>query len=57
MKNRFIGLFVFLILLGLINVSYGQDLLIKNGTILTVTQGKIKNGAILIMDGLIKQIR
>lgn len=56
MKNKFIGLFVFLSLLGLINVSYGQDLLIKNGTILTVTQGQIQNGDILIVDGIIKQI-
>lgn len=56
MKNKFIGSIVCLSLLGLINVSYGQDLLIKNGTILTVTKGKISNGDILIMDGLIKQI-
>lgn len=56
MKNKFIGLFVFLSLLGLINVSYGQDLLIKNGTILTVTHGQIQNGDILIVDGIIKQI-
>ena len=56
MKNKFIGYIVCLSLLGLINVSYGQDLLIKNGTILTVTKGKISNGDILIMDGLIKQI-
>jgi len=56
MKNKFIGFIVCLSLLGLINVSYGQDLLIKNGTILTVTKGKISNGDILIVDGLIKQI-
>ncbi len=56
MKNKCIGLFVFLSLFGLINISYGQDLLIKNGTILTVTQGQIQNGDILIVDGLIKKI-
>jgi len=56
MKNKFIGLLICLSLLGLMNVSYGQDLLIKNGTILTVTQGKILNGDILIVNGLIKQI-
>ncbi len=56
MKNKFIGLIVLVSLLGLMNVSYGQDLLIKNGTILTVTQGKIPNGDILILDGLIKKI-
>ncbi len=56
MKNKFIGLMVCLSILGLINVSYGQDLLIKNGTILTVTKGKIPNGDILIVDGLIKRI-
>jgi imidazolonepropionase-like amidohydrolase len=56
MKNKFIGFILCLSLLGLINISYGQDLLIKNGTILTVTKGKISNGDILIVDGLIKQI-
>ncbi|MFC2161501.1 amidohydrolase family protein [Acidobacteriota bacterium] len=56
MKIKLIGLFVCLSLLGLINVSYGQDLLIKNGTILTVTQGIIQNGDILIVDGIIKEI-
>ncbi len=56
MKNKYIGLIVCLCLLGLMNVSYGQDLLIKNGTLLTVTQGEIQNGDILIIDGLIKKI-
>ncbi len=56
MKNKCFVLIVCLCLLGLINVSYGQDLLIKNGTILTVTQGEIPNGDILIVNGVIKQI-
>lgn len=58
MKNKriIIGLIVCLSLLGLMNVSYGQDLLIKNGTLLTVTKGEIQNGDILIIDGLIKKI-
>lgn len=34
----------------------GGNLLLKNGTILTVTQGVIPKGDILIIDGLIKQI-
>lgn len=56
MKYKFIGLVVCLGLLGLMNVSYGQDLLIKNGTILTVTKGEMSNGDILIIDGVIKNI-
>ena len=34
----------------------GQNLLIKNGTLLTVTQGTLTNGDILILDGIIKKI-
>jgi imidazolonepropionase-like amidohydrolase len=33
-----------------------QDLLIKNGTILTVTKGTIRNGDILVRNGLIEEI-
>ena len=33
-----------------------QNLLIKNGTLLTVTQGTVTNGDILILDGIIKKI-
>lgn len=33
-----------------------QDLLIKNGTVLTVTKGTVLNGDILVMDGIIKKI-
>lgn len=40
----------------LASFSFGQNLLIKNGTILTVTQGTIPNGDILIIGGIIKQI-
>ncbi len=36
--------------------SFAQDLLIKNGTILTITQGKIPKGDILIMGGVIRRI-
>jgi imidazolonepropionase-like amidohydrolase len=36
--------------------SFGQDVLIKNGTILTATKGEIPEGDILVMDGIIKQI-
>jgi len=34
----------------------GEDLLIKNATILTVTKGKLENGSILIHDGKIKAV-
>jgi len=37
-------------------LASGQNLLIKNGTILTVTKGTIPGGDILIIDGVIKQI-
>ena len=37
-------------------LSFGQNLLIKNGTILTVTKGIIHKGDILILDGIIKKI-
>lgn len=36
--------------------SFGQNLLIKNGTILTVTRGTIPKGDILIIGGIIKQV-
>jgi len=34
----------------------GGDILIKNGTILTVTKGVIANGDVLVVDGIIKAI-
>lgn len=37
-------------------LSFGQDLLIKNGTILTVTKGTLLKGDILILGGIIKEI-
>jgi imidazolonepropionase-like amidohydrolase len=37
-------------------ISFGQDLLIKNGTILTVTKGTMPEGDILILGGIIKKI-
>jgi len=36
--------------------SFGQDLLIKNGTLLTVTKGILPQADILIVGGVIKQI-
>lgn len=33
-----------------------QNLLVKNGTILTVTQGTITNGDVLVLDGIIQKI-
>jgi imidazolonepropionase-like amidohydrolase len=50
-----------LIILGIIcllftNPVLAQDLLIKNGTILTVTKGTLQNGDILVRSGIIKKI-
>lgn len=56
MKKKIVGLIVCLSFLFLAGLSYGQDLLIKNGTILTVTKGKIPKGDILIIGGIIKKI-
>ncbi|MGD8538242.1 MAG: amidohydrolase family protein, partial [Candidatus Aminicenantes bacterium] len=51
-------LFTFLGTLFFLCISkvHAQDLLIKNGTILTVTKGTIPNGDILIKNGLIEEI-
>jgi len=38
------------------SLSSGQDLLINNGTVLTVTKGTILNGDVLILNGIIKKI-
>ncbi len=43
-------------LLAAIPAFSNGDLLIKNGTVLTITKGTITNGDILIRDGVIKQI-
>ena len=36
--------------------SSAQDLLIKNGTVLTVTKGSILNGDVLVVGGIIKKV-
>ncbi|MFQ6108933.1 MAG: amidohydrolase family protein [Candidatus Aminicenantales bacterium] len=56
MKKRVIGLVIVLSVVFLSSVSSGQDLLIKNGTLLTVTKGTIPKGDILIIDGIIRKI-
>ena len=56
MKRKTIGLILGVGLAILTSFSFGQDLLIKNGTILTVTKGTIPKGDILIIKGIIKQI-
>ncbi|UCC39116.1 MAG: amidohydrolase family protein [Candidatus Aminicenantes bacterium] len=56
MKRKMIGFVLCASLLIFSGLSFGQDLLIKNGTILTVTKGTIINGDVLIMGGVIKQI-
>lgn len=56
MKKRVIGFAVIFSLAFLSGLCFGQDLLIKNGKILTVTKGEIPKGDILILGGIIKQI-
>jgi imidazolonepropionase-like amidohydrolase len=56
MNRKIICLIVCLSLAVFSNLSSGQDLLIKNGTVLTVTQGTILNGDVLILGGIIKKI-
>ena len=56
MKKRVIGFVIVFCLAFLSGLSFGQDLLIKNGTILTVTKGTIPEGDILILGGIIKEI-
>jgi len=56
MRKRIID---FVLVLGLVllpGLLSGQNLLIKNGTILTATNGTISNGDILILKGIIKKI-
>lgn len=56
MKRKMIGFIVCVSLAVFSSFSFGQDLLIKNGTILTVTKGTIPKGDILILKGTIKKI-
>jgi len=56
MRKKTIGFIVVLSLAVIASFSFGQDLLIKNGTILTVTKGTLPKGDILIIGGFIKQI-
>ncbi len=53
---RRIFVFITLIIISTASLMAGGSLLLKNGTILTVTRGVIPKGDILIIDGLIKQI-
>ncbi len=56
MRRRLIG-FVIIIGLALMpGLLSGQDLLIKNGTILTISSGTLLNGDILILKGVIDKI-
>lgn len=56
MKKGVIGFMIVFCLAFLSGLSFGQDLLIKNGTILTVTKGTLLKGDILILGGIIKEI-
>lgn len=44
------------ILLVFFSISAAQDLVLKGGTILTITQGTIQNGTVLIQDGKIAAV-
>lgn len=54
--KKIIPIFLGFSLLFIPVLASAQNLLIKNGTILTVTKGTIIGGDILIIDGIIKQI-
>lgn len=56
MKRKIVCLILFLGLALVPSFSAAQDLLIKNGTILTVTKGTITNGDVLVLKGVIKKI-
>jgi len=56
MRIKTISFIVILSLAVFASFSFGQDLLIKNGTILTVTKGALQKGDILVIGGIIKQI-
>ncbi len=56
MKTKLMILLVCLCVSLLSGFSSAQDLLIKNGTVLTVTKGTIPNGDVLVVGGIIKKI-
>ncbi|MFC2164756.1 amidohydrolase family protein [Acidobacteriota bacterium] len=56
MKKIYVTIVLCLFLVIAVPGLTGQNLLIKNGTLLTVTQGNVTNGDILIIDGIIKKI-
>jgi imidazolonepropionase-like amidohydrolase len=56
MKKTIFGLILCLCVFWLTSFSFSQDLLVKNGTVLTVTEGILANADILIIDGIIKKI-
>ncbi len=56
MKRKLIGFLAGVSLAICSCFSFGQNLLIKNGTILTATKGIIPRGDILILNGIIKHI-
>lgn len=56
MKRKMIGFFLCASLAIFSSFALGQDLMIKNGKILTVTKGTIPEGDILIIGGIIKKI-
>jgi len=56
MKNNPLAIYAIIVLVLMAGSSYGQDLLIKNGTLLTVTQGDMAGTDLLIQKGIITKI-
>jgi imidazolonepropionase-like amidohydrolase len=56
MKKKLMILLVCLCMAMVSGFSSAQDLLIKNGTVLTVTKGTFPNGDVLVVGGIIKKI-
>ncbi|MBU4331330.1 MAG: amidohydrolase family protein [Acidobacteria bacterium] len=56
MNRRFYIITVVFLLIGTALPTFAQDVLIKNGTVLTVTKGTIENGDVLIKKGIITRI-
>jgi len=55
MRGKNIGIIVIAVMMICPIWTNAQDLFIKNGTLLTVTKGKIENGDIVIRNGIIQR--
>ena len=54
MKKKFISLFAVLLLFAASGIT--QDLVLKGGTVLTITKGTIENGTVVIQKGKITAV-